>query len=138
VASGLSATKKGVYPVTVGVGFSSAEIICSPDQINFTGISEPDLCIAVSQDGLNKITAMVNSMRHGKVYCDASLDIQASNVPLVRFDYRSFDGPKNAALWALIHTVQQNRLFPVEAFMEAIKAGKSAERIDFNKLSRLQ
>jgi pyruvate/2-oxoacid:ferredoxin oxidoreductase beta subunit len=137
IAGGLSVTKKGSYPVTVGVGFSTAEIILSPQDISFTGITDPDLCIAVSPEGLNKVIATVNGMKQGSVYLDASLAEPATKAPVVRFDYRTFDGPKNAALWALIHVLKQHQVFPVEAFLEAIRNSKSADKVDLSKIDRL-
>lgn len=53
--SGLETTMKGEYPVTVGTGFSIAEVILSKTPVNYTGLENPDVIIIVSEDGLNKV-----------------------------------------------------------------------------------
>ena len=44
---------KRSYPVTVGVGFSTAEINLSKEDIHFHGINIPDLVVITSKEGLN-------------------------------------------------------------------------------------
>jgi len=51
VKHGYNITQKGTYPVTVGVGFSVAEINISPDEIYFHGLSNPEYMLVTSQDG---------------------------------------------------------------------------------------
>ncbi|MCB0589170.1 MAG: hypothetical protein KDD06_28030, partial [Phaeodactylibacter sp.] len=42
ILSGLHATMKGEYPITVGTGFSLAEVILSTKEIHYTGLEVPD------------------------------------------------------------------------------------------------
>ena len=51
---GLHATQSDDYPITVKTGHSIAELIFSPDPIDFTGIDSPDLMVILSEDGLAK------------------------------------------------------------------------------------
>ncbi len=52
---GLYTTQKNDNPVTVGTGYSTAELKVSPTPIGFTGIEQPDVVIVTSRDGLQRI-----------------------------------------------------------------------------------
>lgn len=54
IRSGLHATQSDDYPITVKTGHSIAELIFSPDPIEFTGIDRPDVMVILSEDGLAK------------------------------------------------------------------------------------
>jgi pyruvate/2-oxoacid:ferredoxin oxidoreductase beta subunit/Pyruvate/2-oxoacid:ferredoxin oxidoreductase gamma subunit len=53
--SGLHATQKDDYPVTVRTGHSAAEVIVSPDPIVYTGVDVPDVVLILSSDGLSHL-----------------------------------------------------------------------------------
>ena len=61
IISGLESTMKGEYPITIGTGFSVAEVILSRDKINYTGLVHPDLAIILTIDGLEKIKDKLES-----------------------------------------------------------------------------
>ncbi len=61
IVAGAFATKKGEYPITVGTGFSIAEVILAPHTIHYTGIEEPDVAIVVSHDGWAKINHRISA-----------------------------------------------------------------------------
>jgi len=55
ILSGLQATQKDDYPVTVRTGYSVAEVVVSPDPILYTGVAVPDVALILSRDGLNYV-----------------------------------------------------------------------------------
>ncbi len=55
---GLYTTQKNDNPVTVGTGYSTAEVKVSPDPIAFTGIERPDVVVITSPDGLERVRAV--------------------------------------------------------------------------------
>ncbi len=57
VLSGLHCVQKNDYPVTVGSGFSLAEVKLSPEPILYTGSDAPDALLVVSADGLREAKA---------------------------------------------------------------------------------
>ncbi len=66
--SGLHVTQKGSYPVTVGgVGFSTAEINLSKEDIHFHGINIPDLVVITSKEGLNHSKRRIGLMKKRSV-----------------------------------------------------------------------
>ncbi|MCS7183026.1 MAG: thiamine pyrophosphate-dependent enzyme [Thermoanaerobaculum sp.] len=112
VAGGLHATKKGSYPVTVGVGFSAAEILLDPEPIRYHGITQPDLVIITSEDGLHWSRPLWSGMTAGQVYLDASLPRPEVRVPVEVRDFRTPHGAKNAALFALAVVARELQLLP--------------------------
>jgi len=51
ILSGLWAAQQDDYPVTVQTGHSISELIFSPREILFTGVTRPDALVLVSEDG---------------------------------------------------------------------------------------
>ena len=60
--SGLWATLRGDYPVTVKTGHSVTSVILSPVEIPPVAIDVPDLLVLVSEDGLKKVGGMLAAM----------------------------------------------------------------------------
>ena len=126
LSCGLHVTKKGSYPVTVGVGFSTAEIILSRDPIEYHGITQPDNMILVSEDGLNHNLTHICAMKKGTVWCDEAvwlntkLELDAPFVKLIRQKFRELAGPKNAALYALLCFVDKTGILPMESILKTI------------------
>ena len=52
--SGLWATQRDDYPVTVRAGHSVSEVILAPEEIHYTGVAQPDALFIFSEDGLRK------------------------------------------------------------------------------------
>ena len=77
--SGLYATQKDDYPITVRTGHSIAEVILSPEHIHYTGIDTPDIVLLLSVDGLNQIIRRVPEYpATTRIYAEESL------VPLLK------------------------------------------------------
>ncbi|HNT28424.1 MAG TPA: thiamine pyrophosphate-dependent enzyme [bacterium] len=134
LSCGLHATKKGSYPVTVGVGFSTAEILLSPQPLHFTGISVPDAVIATSQDGLNKVRGLVEKMTKGTLYLDASLEAPATKATVVKHDFRGPLGGRSAVLVALTMLLDRAGIMPTDAFLSVLKESSLGKKLDFAKL----
>jgi len=137
ISCGLHATKKGSYPVTVGVGFSMAEIIISREPINFTGISEPDAVLVTSSDGLGKVRGIVEKMSKGALYLDASLDAPATKVPLVKHDFRGPLGGRSAVYVAITLMLNRTGVMPSEAFFDILQQKSLGKKLDFGKLRQV-
>jgi pyruvate/2-oxoacid:ferredoxin oxidoreductase beta subunit/Pyruvate/2-oxoacid:ferredoxin oxidoreductase gamma subunit len=129
MACGLHATKKGSYPVTVGVGFSTAEVILSPDPIAYHGISQPDAVIITTFEGLNHNLSRIQAMDAGALWIDAGLEIPQTGADVVVRDFSGRAGPRNAALYALLAFVQETGAIPAEALVEAVRQSSIGGRI---------
>lgn len=123
--AGLWSTQRDEYPVTVQTGHSLSELIFSPNEILYTGITRPDALVLVSEEGrkaagryLSALTPeswLFVSQEFGDLTTPAHkvvLDVEAAGV-------RS--GKKNLGLLMVSAALRELGLFPVEALEEAIR-----------------
>jgi pyruvate/2-oxoacid:ferredoxin oxidoreductase beta subunit len=122
IASGLHVTKKSSYPVTVGTGFSAAELILSPDPILYTGADRPDAVVVTSADGLEYSRKRIEHLTGGTVILDASLDPPATGATILREPFGAVAGRRNAPLLALLYLVTRTRILPPEQFCAALRS----------------
>jgi Pyruvate/2-oxoacid:ferredoxin oxidoreductase gamma subunit len=54
LTAGLQATQKNEYDITVLRGACISEVILSPEEIGYTGITSPDVVLALSQEGVDR------------------------------------------------------------------------------------
>jgi|WetSurMetagenome_2_1015567.scaffolds.fasta_scaffold11550_2 2-oxoglutarate/2-oxoacid ferredoxin oxidoreductase subunit beta len=128
ILSGLKTTKKGDYPITVGTGFSLAEVILSEKKIDYTGIQKPDVIVVTSDDGLARIKALLKPGDPTLIVADSSLTIEGmANV--VRRDFRGVAGKKGACLAAIGFWLRRSSVIPEAALREATKKSKHAESL---------
>ncbi len=126
MTAGLNATKKGEYPITVGTGFSVAEVILSRKEINYSGIESPDVIIIISEDGLRKVKDKIND--ETLLVVDKKLGLPAGK-NVITGDFRKISGNKGAALTAIAYWLLQSSLFSIEAFIDAAKIIKNTEKL---------
>lgn len=129
MASGLHATKKGSYPVTVGVGFSTAELVLSRDPIAYHGISWPDAVIVVSADGLQHNLKRIQKMDGGTVWLDESLEPPTTGARVQVRDFRGRAGPRNAALYGLLTFARETGIISPEALVAAVQESPIGKHI---------
>jgi pyruvate/2-oxoacid:ferredoxin oxidoreductase beta subunit/Pyruvate/2-oxoacid:ferredoxin oxidoreductase gamma subunit len=126
LASGLRASKKGEYPVTVATGFSLAEVILSREEILYTGIEYPDAMIITSKDGFEKAKGRIGE--NTLLVMDGQLEAsQAKNV--MAADFRKLSGSKGAALCAIATWIKKSNVLPLEALAEMAKSHKHADKL---------
>jgi pyruvate/2-oxoacid:ferredoxin oxidoreductase beta subunit len=134
ISAGLNVSKKGSYPVTVGIGFSSADIIISPKKILYTGSPSPDYLIVTSQDGLDHSLPTLTNMKTGVLILDESLKNPETDVTIVRHDFRKKTGVKFAALYSLMTFLRHSGAFPPEALFDVLNNSKLGEKNNFTEL----
>jgi pyruvate/2-oxoacid:ferredoxin oxidoreductase beta subunit len=129
MTAGLHATKKGSYPVTVGVGFSASEVIISPEPILYTGSPVPDVLIITSVDGLNYAKAAAARMKGGLLLVDESLDVPQTGAKVVKFPFRERVGARNSAFYSIFWYLNNNNPFPIEALKDIFMNNKISEKV---------
>lgn len=128
VRSGLSATMKGEYPITVGTGFSMAEVIFSRNDINFSGLLNPKVMIILSEDGLAKVKPKMN--RDTIVVLDSSVDnTMLTSDKVIIQDFTKNAGKKDAALMAVAYWLETFGSLELEALIEAARFHKYGEKL---------
>ncbi|MBI4648325.1 MAG: 2-oxoacid:acceptor oxidoreductase family protein [Bacteroidia bacterium] len=136
VSSGYHVTQKGSYPVTVGVGFSTAEIIISPNEILYHGMTIPDIAIITSQDGLNHSKKRINLMNNGILMIDSSLSAPQTGARVYNIDFRSI-GVKSASMFSLFYFSEISKILPHAAIFKAIEQHGDAHKIPLDKIKEI-
>jgi pyruvate/2-oxoacid:ferredoxin oxidoreductase beta subunit len=133
LSSSLHVTQKGSYPVTVGVGFSTAELNLSPDEINYNGMQNPDAILVTSYDGLLHNMKRINGMKGGVLIIDTSLEVPATGAKVYQSDFRS-TGARNAALASLLRFVDLTRIISRDSVFGAVKDLGLAEKVSITEI----
>ncbi|MEK6615412.1 MAG: thiamine pyrophosphate-dependent enzyme [Bacteroidota bacterium] len=134
ITSGLKGTKKGSYPVTVGVGFSSAEIILSSDEILYTGSPNPDVICVTSSDGLEYARKTLAGMKGGKLFIDSSLKTPETKAEVITFPFRERGGAKKSSIYSIFYLLKKTGMFPMEALLTVFNENKIAKKFDLEKM----
>jgi len=132
VMSSLYASKKGSYPVTVGVGFSIAEVILSNKYINYTGIEKPDVVIIVSEDGLKNAKRYLQDLNgEGSVIIDEELKdkIELNGQIYKTYPFRKLFGGQDAILGAVAFWLRDFNENLYLAFKERLKLKKFGKKV---------
>lgn len=110
------ATQKNDNPVTQGSGFSLSEFRISPHPIGYTGIEEPDVVVATSEEGWREVVAQGLLQKLGpmsRVYVDESVTVRTADRRIEQRHFRAVLGPKAAALGSLIWLAKERGFLPV-------------------------
>jgi pyruvate/2-oxoacid:ferredoxin oxidoreductase beta subunit/Pyruvate/2-oxoacid:ferredoxin oxidoreductase gamma subunit len=85
--SGLDATQKDDYPITVMTGHSLSEINLSPKPIEYTAIDNPDYFAVISEEGLKKTRKWIGRLPETcTLYVDESIQIPDTRARVRRLD----------------------------------------------------
>ncbi len=122
---GLHGTKKGSYPVTVGVGFSAAHLILSPETIYYTGAPNPDVIIVTSEDGLKFAAGRIqNAGENDTLIIDSSLEVPYTKAKVISKNFREHVGGRNAMTMSIFEYLKQSEIIPFEALKKQFSQGK--------------
>ena len=127
VLSGLWATQRNDYPVTVKSGHSVSEVILAPKEIGYTGISKPEVMLLLFKGGLAIVRGQVRDMTAEDTLIISSdllpVQTQARIIPI---DFKGSNRWGNRkeywAIIALARVLRELQIFPLEAFKEAVSA----------------
>ncbi len=121
IYAGLETTMKGEYPITVGTGFSVAEVIFDRNPINYTGLEKPDYFIIVTPEGLNKVMSKLN--KDSKIYIDEKLateELLAAYPNMIAVPFGKMANRKSTALAAATYVLNKENILPIDALKEAV------------------
>jgi pyruvate/2-oxoacid:ferredoxin oxidoreductase beta subunit/Pyruvate/2-oxoacid:ferredoxin oxidoreductase gamma subunit len=141
VLSGLYATQRDDYPVTVMTGHSVCEVILDTGPIGYTGIPHPDVLIWVAKEGQAKALARLAAMTAAdRAYVardlleqqDGALETRATVIPLDYDRLAHHDPPyrarrQNRAILAVGAVLLREGWYPLEALQAAARETQRAE-----------
>lgn len=86
---GLNIMQKNDNPITIGTGFSIAELKISTEEIYYSGIESPDYILISSLDGLKRAKEFLDKANPDKttIIIDSNLELQ-SNCKIHRMNFR--------------------------------------------------
>jgi len=122
MAAGLHAAVRTDNPVTQGKGFSVAEVTLGPEPIDYTGLSRPDLTLAVAPEGVAQLFARGLLEPAGaarRTVFDGSLQ-PPPDLDVAQRDYLGRFGGRRAALGALVEEIQRAGWWDRSAWHDAI------------------
>lgn len=124
--SGLSATQKDDYPITVMTGHSVSEIIVAPEWINYTAIDTVDYFVLVSEDGLMKTKSRIEKLPSTCImFVEKSLNLPPTDAKIIRLPLIETSKKVNRlsiVILALAALIKDSDIIDLDAFAEAIKA----------------
>jgi len=136
IFAGLHVTQKDDYPITVQTGHSVAEIIFSPEVIDYTGIESPDYFVLISEDGLKRTKAKIQKLPETCVlYASDDLELPETKAQVRRLPFNALAkevGKLSLSTASLALMLADSGLYPVEAFETAITTFSSEKIADIN------
>ena len=131
VLSGLWATQRNDYPVTVRTGFSLSEVILSPEEVLFTGTPRPDVILDIFPEGHGKVAARIKALGpEARVYRTADVPAVETAATTVTLDFSQapgFERKKDAwGLMAVAVALRDTGAYPLDALREAAGADGAA------------
>jgi Pyruvate/2-oxoacid:ferredoxin oxidoreductase gamma subunit len=136
IYSGLHATQKDDYPITVQTGHSVTEIIISPEKVEYTGIESADMFIVISEDGLNRVRAKIEALpATAKIYVEESLSLPKTEARVARYPFARIGtqiSKLSVAVGAIGAALADSEMFPTEALKSAIRASQKSTVAEVN------
>jgi Pyruvate/2-oxoacid:ferredoxin oxidoreductase gamma subunit len=138
--SGLQATQKDDYPITVRTGHSAAEVILAPESVLYTGVGTPDIVLVLSVEGLGHILKKLPGypattriyLEQGLLGPDAQLDTRAQVIPLALVETAKSVHKLAIGAVGLGAVLAREGLYPAEAFVAAARKLQKAKVADTN------
>jgi 2-oxoglutarate/2-oxoacid ferredoxin oxidoreductase subunit beta len=136
ILSGLWAAQQDDYPVTVQTGHSTSELIFSPREILFTGVTRPDALVLVTEDGRRMAGRYLRALTpESWLFVTpefAGLETPARKV-VFDFDAAGIKGSKkNLGLLMAAAALRRLEVFSIEALAEAIRRGSRGPMTEEN------
>jgi len=137
ILSGLWATQKDDYPITIKTGHSLAELVLDPEEIHYTAITHPDVLIILSEDGMGKAKKFLPRMgqtEHVFVvpgFADVETEAQVHVIDPGLASSRVSDAAR--ALFVLTAVVKRLGILPTEALEEVASRGNPKYREENRK-----
>jgi 2-oxoglutarate ferredoxin oxidoreductase subunit beta len=123
LTSGLHATQKNDYPITVLRGHSACEVILSPNKIDYAGITVPDVILALGQEGIDRKKALFSSCTDDTfVLVDSRAEIPDCSGTILSIDFKEKKIKRqDMAMAALSLLAQQERLIHQDLLEAALR-----------------
>jgi Pyruvate/2-oxoacid:ferredoxin oxidoreductase gamma subunit len=122
ILSGLWATQRNDYPVTVRSGYSVSEVVLSRDDTFQLGYSNPDLMVVLFPEGLKHERDRIASLTpEATLFIDTRLLPVTTGARVVPLDFSGTNRRKEYwAVMAMAEVLRYLPIYPLEALKEAV------------------
>ncbi|MGD8371960.1 MAG: thiamine pyrophosphate-dependent enzyme [Syntrophobacterales bacterium] len=130
ILAGMHITQKNDYNITIMRGPSVTEIIVSPEPISYTGVEQPDVIVALSEEGVRRGWNLFNKVgAEGRVILSAGVKIPATAAKILETDFKAKGiKKKERALAALTLLAKSGDPVTLEMLREAISQNFHGKR----------
>jgi Pyruvate/2-oxoacid:ferredoxin oxidoreductase gamma subunit len=132
----LEATQKDDYPITVQTGHSVAELILSPERIDYTGSEAPEHVLLLSDHGVARLRLRLEKLPATSViYAEEDLVLPETRAKVLRLPFAATAkkiGRLALAFVGLGALLERSRLYPLSALEKAITTFQSAKIAEVN------
>lgn len=123
LTAGLNASQKNEYNITVLTGPSITELILSPDQIDYTGIDNPSIILALASEGVERRkTLFENTTQDTTIIHEQNVKIPPCNASVFPVDFKGKGiKPQEWALASLAVLAGMNKVISLDMLQKAIE-----------------
>ncbi|MBA4366217.1 MAG: 2-oxoglutarate synthase [Desulfobacterium sp.] len=123
LTAGLNASQKNEYNITVLTGPSIAELILSPDQIDYTGIDTPSIILALASEGVERRKHLFkNTTQDTIIIHEKNVKIPSCNASAFSVDFKGKGiKPQDWALASLAVLAGMNKVICLTMLQKAIE-----------------
>jgi len=122
-SAGCHATQKNDYPITVMKGHSVSEVIMAGTSIDYTGIENPSVVIALAAEGVNRRKKMLAALSSQTLILTAAgVDLPECQATVLEIDFKAHK--IKSADWALASLAvlaRENKVLTMAMLSEALK-----------------
>jgi len=121
--AGLRVTQKNEYNITVLRGPSISELVLSPEEIDFTAIHQPDIVVAIGQEGVNRQKDLFAELGPNTLIIQiAGVALPASQARVYPVDLKSQGiRAKDWALGSLVVLAKLNQVIHMDMLRAALR-----------------
>lgn len=122
-AAGCQAAQKSDYPITVMRGHSVSDIILSDTEIEYTGITNPSVVLALAPEGVNRRKKMLTHLSpEALVIKAAGIEIPHCQASILEVDFKAEKiKSQDWAMVALAVLAHQNKVLTMDMLKAALK-----------------
>ncbi len=132
ILAGMRVTQKNDYNITIMRGPSITEIILSPESITYTGVEQPDVVVALSDEGTKRGWDLFEKMKPGgRVILAVGVEIPATAGQILEVDFKAGGiKRKERALAALSMLAKSGDPVTEEMLQRALRDSMQGKRLE--------
>ncbi|MBW2593802.1 MAG: 2-oxoacid:acceptor oxidoreductase family protein, partial [Deltaproteobacteria bacterium] len=123
LSAGLRASQKNDYPITVLRGHSVSELVLSDQDIEFSGISQPCVILALAAEGVARRRSMFQDLGEKTlIILDSGVELPETGAKVMRIDFKAQKiKSHDRALASLSILARMNRVISFEMLEHAVE-----------------